>query len=36
MATCTGLFGRRRSRMAGASDRLPSEKPGVLAMFRRS
>ena len=36
MATCTGWLGRRRSRMAGATDHLPSEKPGVLAMFRRS
>ena len=36
MAACTGWFGRRRSRMAGATDYLPPEKPGVFAMFRRS
>ncbi|KAH9992139.1 hypothetical protein BJV77DRAFT_454072 [Russula vinacea] len=36
MATCAGWLGRRRSRMAGTTDHLPSEKPGVLAMFRRS
>jgi hypothetical protein len=36
MAVCTGWFGRRRSRMAGATDYLPPEKSGAFAMFRRS
>jgi hypothetical protein len=36
MAACTGWFGRRRSRMAGATDYLPPKKPNVFAMFRRS
>jgi hypothetical protein len=36
MATCTGWFGRRRSRMAGAIDFFPPEKSGFFARFRRS
>jgi hypothetical protein len=38
MATYTVWLGRRRSRMAGATDNLPpdSEKSGFFARFRRS
>jgi len=36
MAGCTGLLGRRRSRMAGATDYLPPEKSGFFSRFRRS
>jgi len=36
MAGCTGLVGRRRPRMAGATDYLPPEKPGFFSRFRRS
>ncbi|KAN0124417.1 hypothetical protein V8E52_002066 [Russula decolorans] len=36
MAGCTGLIGRRRSRMAGATDYLPPEKSGFFSRFRRS
>ena len=35
MAGCTGLIGRRRSRMAGATDYLPPEKSGFFSRFRR-
>jgi hypothetical protein len=34
MAACTGWIGRRRSRMAGATDYRPT-KPGFLGRFRR-
>jgi len=38
MATCTVWLGRRRPRMAGATNNLPpdSEKSGFFARFRRS
>ncbi|KAI0276906.1 hypothetical protein BGY98DRAFT_881317, partial [Russula aff. rugulosa BPL654] len=35
MAGCIGLIGRRRSRMAGATDYLPPQKSGFFSRFRR-